>query len=50
MTPQELAILAFVAHQQAQLEKAAQEVLWNDENQNPSKSDPKANQAVPPAH
>jgi len=47
MTPQELAILAFVAHQKAQLEKAAQEVLWNDEK--PSKRDPKANQAVAPA-
>ena len=47
MTPQELAILAFVAHQKAQLEKAALELLWNDEN--PSKRDPKANQADPPA-
>tara|TARA_B100001094_G_C17760468_1_gene590175 strand:- start:33 stop:185 length:153 start_codon:yes stop_codon:yes gene_type:complete len=50
MPPAEQLRLAFVAQQQALLEKAAQEVLWNDENQNPNKSDPKANQTVPPAH
>ena len=50
MTPQELAILAFVAHQQAELEKAAQEVLWNDENQNPSGRDPKADEAPAKKH
>ena len=31
MTPQELAILAFVAHQKAELEKVALELLWNDD-------------------
>tara|TARA_B100000902_G_scaffold292474_1_gene278874 strand:+ start:120 stop:272 length:153 start_codon:yes stop_codon:yes gene_type:complete len=45
MPPAEQLRLAFVAQQQVLLEKAAQEVLWNDENQNPSGRDPKADEA-----